>query len=71
MLPFKPKSNYVRLSYQENYLQPQGNSALSSNAISTTKVRFTNGMASTYGSELFHGLTRTIINMKSHITGCS
>ncbi len=37
-------------------------------AISTPQVRLTNGMAFTYGSELFHGLTRTKINMKSHIT---
>jgi hypothetical protein len=36
--------------------------------IGTHQVRLTNDMASTYGSELFHGLTRTNINMKNHIT---
>jgi len=72
VLPFKPKpkpkSNSVRTSYQENYVQTQVNSALSSVTIGTPQVRLTNDMASTYGSELFHGLTRTKINMKSHIT---
>ena len=70
VLPFKPKpkSNSVRSSYQENYLQPQVNSEMSSVVNSTPPVRLTNGMASTSYDELFHGLTRTNINMKSHIT---
>ncbi len=70
VLPFKPrpKSKSVRSSYQENYLQPQVNSALSSVTIDTPQVRLTNGMTSNYGSELFHELTRINIDMKSHIT---